>query len=503
MLSRTCTAARRALLDLASNEALFLFVAFVTQAILPMDPFKWYQESVAQISSLVVAPWGAALCLLRLERRARDVSRAERADLLVLFALLAWVTVPFLLRFGVTFNTANSIYNHAVVFFGVYAMITEEDRARRERLLDWACALFAALSAVLAVPMLWCVATVQSLGEGIGTYAFGLSEDGMLQFGVYYNSTGMVAQCCALFSWLGACRRKHPLAKLLHLLPALAMTAAVVLTQSRTSRCALLGAIAVGAFGYATAALPVRRRPARCALALLVSLLVFAGGFIGAQAATDAALAHYAAVRTARLAAEQSATDAADAPDAGQGEAQDGQPPEATEAEEPAPDAVAPSAARESTDSSLSDRTKLWRNLFDLWRENPRHMVIGNGMGNTGRFIVHGTRNEFLGAAAVHNTYLQFIADYGLIGFALMLAFLCMLAPAAFRALFAPPERAVPGDRVLVMLAVCQLLTGLMESQPLGAMSATNLALFFALAMLRARDADGRRALVSRSGDVL
>lgn len=492
MLDKAAGAARRALLGLASNEALFLFAVFVSQGVLSTDPFAWYQEAVSQLLSLVVVPWGAALCLLRLERRAAIPKGKERLDLLVLFALLVWVSVPFFFRFGFTFNTSYSWFNHTVLFFGFYALIVEDSPVRRERTLDWAGALFALLGAALAVPTLYCVLTGRSLGAGTGGIPFGLTLEGQLQFGQHYNSTAMLAQCCALFALLGACRRKRLLTRLLHLLPALAMAAVVVLSQSRTARLALLGALAVGCYGVVAGALAARGRAVRHAAALAAALIAFAAGFWGAKMMTDTALLHYARVRQSAAApsasSSPSATPDPSKPAANTPAAAAAATPADKEPAEETPVPVTPAKARSILDSTLSERTLLWRNLFAYWREHPKRLLLGNGMGNTGRIVIQGTSQEGLGGIAVHNTYLQFIADYGLIGFILMAVFLCSLAPSCLRTLLAPKGTARAGDRVLVVLVVCKLLEGLMESQPLGAMSLSNLALFFALAMLRARD---------------
>lgn len=59
-------------------------------------------------------------------------------------------------------------------------------------------------------------------------------------------------------------------------------------------------------------------------------------------------------------------------------------------------------------------------------------MLIGNGVGHTGSKIVEGTIHEESGAVAVHNTYLQWAADFGLIGFALEAVFLGHCAASGF-----------------------------------------------------------------------
>ena len=62
---------------------------------------------------------------------------------------------------------------------------------------------------------------------------------------------------------------------------------------------------------------------------------------------------------------------------------------------------------RAVVDSTFSDRTSLWSNLFTYWKENPKYLLLGNGAGQTGSRIVAGTIHEANGNAFVHNAYLQ------------------------------------------------------------------------------------------------
>ena len=57
---------RGALLSIAQNESVFLFVAFVSYSFLSTDVLAWYVDSIAAFNRFVVLPWGGALCLLRL-----------------------------------------------------------------------------------------------------------------------------------------------------------------------------------------------------------------------------------------------------------------------------------------------------------------------------------------------------------------------------------------------------------------------------------------------------
>lgn len=488
MANKAACAVRRALLWFIGNEALFLFFAFIftSSSVLRMDPLLWYSDQIDAFASYFVLSWGAALCLLRLERRAQIDRPQVRADTLILFILLAWLVVPFAIRFG--FRPANITcwYNHTVVFFGLYALVTDADMRHLDSVIDLTSALFAALSFVLGVLTLYCVLTVQNLGEDPvstiagGGYVFGLVGNDFFTFGLHYNDTGMVAVCCALLSLIGFCRRKHPIARLMHLIPAAMMMLVVVLCRSRTSRYALLGALAVGCYGMLADRFPIRRGAARHAAALACALVVLVGGYFAADITTNAALGHYARVRTARIAQTAANTSAVHpsavlpSPAPLSQEEPDNSPADAP---------VSANNARPAVDSTFSDRTIIWSNLFEFWQEHPNYLIYGNGMHRTGSFLVKNTMNT-VEAVAVHNMYLQFIADYGIIGFALLAAFFGLLVPRAFRVFFARRPESHPGDRVFVMIVVSQLLTGLMESQPMAPASAPNLALFFSLAVL-------------------
>ncbi len=93
----------------------------------------------------IVIPWGAALCLLRLQRRASSLEPA-RADVVTLFVLYLWILVPFAIRFGFTGKNATAWHGYAVMFFGIYASISERKQREREMLM----ATMSVLSAVFA-----------------------------------------------------------------------------------------------------------------------------------------------------------------------------------------------------------------------------------------------------------------------------------------------------------------------------------------------------------------
>lgn len=527
-------AVRRMLLDIAGNESLFLFAAFISAGVLSMGPLAWYREATDAFANYVVVPWGMALCLLRLERRVKRGDAPARTDVTALFVLLMWVIVPFALRFGLTFNNATSWHGSAVVYFGIYAMVTEETPERRERLFDLACALFGALSLVIGGALLYCAATAQAFGVGLGGYGFGLCDGIYLCNGLHYNITGMIAVCCAMMSLAGCGRSRHVIGKLAYALAACVMMAVIVLTQSRTARYALILALAAGCYRVAVSRARTGGVARRQIVGVAAAAVMAAVGYMGASLLTNAALARYEQVTGARLAA-QAAQPADDAP-AGiadpaaetQAEAQSAENAQmentesaaetaepdqaATVGEEPAqapqgePDtadaAVQPEAgnegaaaiavigadvqleAREAVDATLSGRTDVWKNLIRLWREEPKHFLIGNGVGRTGSRVVEGTIHEANGAVAIHNTYLQFIADFGLVGMLLLCAFVATILRPVLRVFLG--RQSGPGYLALCMLVLASLLTGMMESAPLGAMTPMNMVLFFALALLTA-----------------
>jgi O-antigen ligase len=303
-------------------------------------------------------------------------------------------------------------------------------------------------------------------GAGFG---FGVFNGAHLCAGIHYNVTGMSALCCTMFSLAGLCRSKNSIMRFAYLLATVFMVILVVLTQSRTARYALIVSLAAGVYGWFVARGFIRRRWLSHAAGLAAAALLLVCAYQGASMLTSAALRHYAqSDETAQIpfvSAAIAQEEAAAAP------AKEGK------------------QARKAVDATLSGRTDIWRNLFKLWKENPKYLLIGNGIGRTGSQIVAGTIHERNGAVAVHNTYLQFIADFGLIGFGFMAAFLALLAAPVVRSLFSAGSQ---GYRPLGMLVIAALMTGMMESAPLGAMTPMNMALFFVLALIAGRSRDVR-----------
>lgn len=469
MMEKFAARARRALLLLLSDAGLYVFIAFLFASFQSSGLLEWYREPVSMISSYVLTPWGLVLVVMRMMRA--QEKRLFAADTAVLALLAVWIIVPFALRFGVTFNNMNSWYGYTVVYLGVYAMVREEEPARRARELDRLCALSAALAFALGGALLYCAATVQVFGLELEPEGFGVNA-GTLCAGQHYNTTGMIAVALLMLCLTGASRRRRWPGKLAHLIPAAMMAVVIVLTQSRTARISMLLGLAVCAYG----ALVTRiggRAIVRHGAGIACGLALLAAGYLGASALTNAAVAHYngEAVLVSSAAAEE------------------------TE------EAAAPQAhyeVRAAADASFSDRTQVWRNLFALWRENPRHMLIGNGVGRTGSRIVEGTIHESNGAVAVHNTYLQFIADFGLVGFGLLLAFFAVILRPVLRAFYDARAERFAGAHALSAFVIAALATGMMESAPLGALTHMNLILYLALAVLA-----GEGRLVKQARDVL
>ena len=520
MMRKITEGTRRALLAFAGNVSLFVTTAFFVTGLLILGPSVWWREYIDMFERFVLIPWGMALCLLRLERRVRTQQEGMRWDLGVLFVLLAWIVIPFALRFGNTFNNSGSWHNHTVLFFGIYALTTEESPARRERLFDLAALLFSVCSLALGAALMYCVVTVRKFGDA--QFAFGVCDGMFLCANGHYNNTGMLAVCCALMAMAGACRFRNKPVRLLCAVAVVMMSVVAVLTQSRTARYALIAAYAVMLFGAVLGTRRIRSAAVRVGAAALAACVTAAAGYGGAAALTDAAIAHYN--RAAReIAAQKDAAQeiAAPANDAAQeiavqkdaaqeitaqrdasqeiGAPAEGAAQEIATQQDTAQEITArqgaaqePYEAREAADSSFSGRTQIWRNLISRWKENPKYLLIGHGITKIGHLVTEGTIHEGRESVSIHNTYLQFTADYGLIAFALLCAFFAMIAGPVVRVFAAHGGARRPGYLALCGIVVASLLTGMMESAPLGAMTPMNMMLFYALALLYARGRDIR-----------
>ena len=472
---------RRTVFAAASDVGLYVLVSFFVTGLLIAAPYIWWREHIEALERFVLVPWGMALALLALQRRAaRGEEEPLHADELIHAVLLGWVVVPFAIRFGNTINNSISWHSHAIILFGVYATIAGMDGAARERMLDRTALLFALCSVVLAGALLLCAWTGRVYGEG--DFIFGVSNGMYLCANSHYNMTGMVCMCCALMSLLGASRSEKAPERAICLLGMVMMSAVVVLTQSRTARYVLIAACAIGVYGHVSERMRSPRRLVRHGAGVLAAVLVCACGYAGASMLTDAALTHYEnlargqrAALVVSAAAEQTQTDAMKEENTEDADAQ----------------AEVRLQARAAADASFSGRTGIWKNLFRRWQENPKYLMIGFGIGRIGSQVLEGTIHENLDGVAIHNAYFQYAADFGLIGFFLLAAFMVWALRFAVRAFFAKGEAHCPGDRILCMLIAAIALTGLMESAPLNMMSATNIMLFFALAVLVGRGRSG------------
>lgn len=486
---------RTVLLAAATNEMLFFFAAFLLPAVLNTELFRWYPEQVEAYGSMIVVPWGMALCLYRLGRRSGICGEAQRADIAVLFVLLGWIVVPFWIRYGLTESNVSSWVGHATVYFALYAMTSEESSKRREELFDQVCAMLCALSLLLGGALLWCAWNsawidadwVVHYGACAGDrFRFGVYQLSQLCDGKHYNNTGMTALCCAMFCLAGAQRGKKVWTRALHLAAAVAMMIVIVLTQSRTARYALIAALGVGVYGRLAASRRIPHVLIRHAVSLLLAVVFMAASYVGASKLTDAALVHYAEhgqgvhssiIRGAVAQEEEETQEAAVQNEAAEGEGA----------------AVQPMKARGAGDRTFTARTTIWGGLIEFWKQNPKYMIIGMGADRVGWLVADLLDWPVYGLLSMHNAYLQFMGDYGAIGMALLVAFLLTVAPSVLRVFFAAGEKRKPGYNAMCMLVVGILLTGLMENQPLLSMTEINMSLFVALALLAARGNELKR----------
>ena len=499
-MDRVAAASRGAMARAVTNTSLFVFAAFLFSGVLGMSPLTWHQDAVTQFFRFILVPWGMALTFAQLLRRQNAPMTMDAA---ILFVLLVWMTVPFIYRFGLTFNNINAACGYAMVFFGVYVSLRNESPARREELIDWACAVFGLFTLIFGGALLYCAETVKTFAADMGEFGFGIWNRAYLVSGVHYNITGMVCVCCAMICLCGAERARWLWLRLLYMLGSVMMMVVVVLTQSRTARYALLLALAAGAFSRVFSWLRAKVWQ-RAAAGVLAAGVVLVGGYLGAARLCDAALVHYVRVQEQRAA--QTAEGRGNLPETneptlvGTALAEQGvdelgaamqsgaELNEAAAAQSDAvPNEIPPQVpqlnARPAADATFSGRTEIWTSVFRMWKENPKSLLIGNGVGRTGSIVVQGTALESLGAIALHNTYLQFIADFGLIGFGLLLAFLLLIVRRCVRA-FMRGGASLSGMLPMAMLVLAILVTGLMESAPLGEMTPMNVCLFFALGLL-------------------
>lgn len=503
LLARGQSLIRDIMLAVFGNEALFLIVAFLYATLADNAIAAWYREPVNLLYGYIVIPWGAALCLLRLQRRAASLEPA-RADVVTLFVLYLWILVPFAIRFGFTGKNATAWHGYAVMFFGIYASISERKQREREMLMATMSVMSAVFAYVFCGALLFCAWSGTVYAVGLGTFGFGV-VNGWLCSGVHYNITGMIAISLCMMCVMGVGYYRNILLKLFCLIPAVMSMAAIVLSQSRTSRYALLAVLAAAAFDGVRRALCRRNAAAGLLAAVLAGAVVLGGGYWGADRMTRAAIAHYnqlaydaalqaALAEQAEAPVEPSAEETAE-------ETTTEAPVEPSAEEAPTEEAVAEPAvpdiqvsqvrarALDNADGSFSNRTDIWRAVFMLWHDNPKMMMIGNGVNQTGHKIA--SYLPWGNGVAVHNAYLQWAADFGLIGLAPQIVFLAIAVWQTIRVFFAP--RRPRGALGLCMMAFAGLLVGMMESATLNAMLPINLMFMFALAQLSAMSRDAAK----------
>lgn len=538
LLARGQSLIRDIMLAVFGNEALFLIVAFLYATLGDNAIAAWYREPVSLLYGYIVIPWGAVLCLLRLQRRAASLEPA-RADVVTLFVLYLWILVPFAIRFGFTGKNATAWYGYAVMFFGIYASISERKQREREMLMATMSVLSAVFAYVFCGALLFCAWSGTIYVADLGPFGFGVVE-GWLCSGVHYNITGMIVISLCMMCVMGVGYYRNILLKLFCLIPAVMSMAVIVLSQSRTSRYALLAVLAAAAFDGVRRALCRRNVAAGLLAAVLAGAVVLGGGYWGADRMTRAAIAHYnqlaydaalqaalaeqaeaqptepsaeettAAEEPTEPSAEEMTAEAPVEPSAEEApEAQPTEPsaeeapveaaePSTEEVSEASVEATAEPAVPEiqisevqarvlaNTDGSFSNRTDIWRAVFMLWRDNPKMMMIGNGVNQTGHKI--GQYISWTDGVAVHNAYLQWAADFGLIGLVPQIVFLAIAVWQTIRVFFA--SKRPRGALGLCMMAFAGLLIGMMESATLSAMLPINLMFMFALAQLSAMSRD-------------
>ncbi len=538
LLARGQSLIRDIMLAVFGNEALFLIVAFLYATLGDNAIAAWYREPVSLLYGYIVIPWGAALCLLRLQRRAASLEPA-RADVVTLFVLYLWILVPFAIRFGFTGKNATAWHGYAVMFFGIYASISERKQREREMLMATMSVLSAVFAYVFCGALLFCAWSGTIYAADLGPFGFGAVE-GWLCSGVHYNITGMIVISLCMMCVMGVGYYRNILLKLFCLIPAVMSMVVIVLSQSRTSRYALLAVLAAAAFDGVRRALCCRNVAAGLLAAVLAGAVVLGGGYWGADRMTRAAIAHYnqlaydaalqaalaeqaeaqqaepsaeettAAEEPTEPSAEEMTAEAPVEPSAEEApEAQPTEPsaeeapveaaePSAEEVSEASVEATAEPAVPEiqisevqarvlaNTDGSFSNRTDIWRAVFMLWLDNPKMMMIGNGVNQTGHKI--GQYISWTDGVAVHNAYLQWAADFGLIGLVPQIVFLAIAVWQTIRVFFA--SKRPRGALGLCMMAFAGLLIGMMESATLSAMLPINLMFMFALAQLSAMSRD-------------
>ena len=451
--------AHKCLLAVVASEGFYLAIMLLFRGILNADVFMTSNHIISPLLDYVIVPWSGAMLGIYLMRE----KKKGGLDIWALVLLILWMIVPFVMRFGPEFFTLSSSLDYALIFFVFYASVRQSDAARRARQLDIACACICVISIALAGTLLYCAATGKTYFSYWDTQHFGV-VNGQLQHAMHYNSTGMLALMCMMMCLVGLCRSAKKPYAVLYLIAVVMMGLVIVLTQSRTSRYCMLGALALGAWKGASEYLPIRRQLLRQTAAIACALVVLAGSYKLCGWVTDAALAHYAGAPSP--VAEVIVPSAL--------------------AEDGTRRPVVMQARDQSVDATFSDRTNIWKNVLRGWKNNPRHMLIGNGVGRTKWMVSQNTIHEDYGFASVHNAYLHFAAEFGWIGFGLLAMALGSMVPSALRVFFAGGKKRMPGGFALCLVVLTALATGMMESATLEAMTPISMMMFFALAHIQA-----------------
>lgn len=470
---------KRSMTRVIESEPLFLFCWFAVMFMQNMDPFFWEAEQLVLVQRYLLAPWGIALGALYLHRET-----AIRTELLALLALLAWMIVPFALRFGISPKNVES-WQNMVILIGVYASISTRSAQERKQTLHWATTLFTLVGWGLGLSLLYCAASGKSYSPEYCQYSFGIFAQTQLTAGCHYNVTAMACLNLMLMSMTGFCCARGIGKRIYYAVPTVMMAIVVVLTQGRTSRYAMLAALALCAWRAVALSGWVKKAAVRHAAAIAAAAVVLIGGFVLSDELTNRAIIHYSRMQTAHSANDtqaqsNSAEWITDAIAEGTNEEQ-GTPVEPIPASDAAPQEEEALRSREAMNWTFTGRTKIWSNLANFWKENPKYFFIGYGTGRVGWLISQETPLESLGYASVHNTYLQFLADYGLMGMLLMAAFFVCIAVPLLREFFL--GKWSEGGVMLCILIAAQLIIGMMESDPLAPMSICNLFLYIAFAL--------------------
>ncbi|MBR5288339.1 MAG: O-antigen ligase family protein [Clostridia bacterium] len=467
---------RRMIVNAVTDAGLFVFVSFMMAFFSSMDPFLLTREELSLLRQYVFIPWGAALCIYRMQR-ANERNLKTRAEVGALFVLWLWLVVPFALRFGFPARAVGGWHSYGVMFFAIYALVSEEERKRREAAFDHVTLLFAVLGWILGVTLLYCAVTAKSFMTEFGSFSYGVHQDMHLTSGHYYNTTALIGLYTALMCLAGMSRSKCARSRLLYAVPAVMMSVVTILTQSRTARYALLTALALGTYGVASCLLKGRRLLVRQFCALALGTVVLVGGYFGADYLTEKALVHFATHETKTNMLTLIAPAVA----------------EEAEPEMQAEEVDVDDLKRGFGDATFTGRTKIWKNAIAIWKGTPRYMFIGVGAGNSGMLLAKNFwAFEQIGGVEAHNACLQFAVDYGIIALALIFAFSGLVFGPALRVFCRDDWRS--GYGVMAMLVAAVMLVGLMESDPLAGLTLSSTLLFFALAMLAARGRELKQA---------